>query len=299
MQELYARQSRDGIHNDTADPVINLQKQLEQCRQLFVYLLYFITEVARYAETDARLRANKNLPSEEDRNVNTKIAGNQLLWTILENESFKREKSSRTLEFEETREQVKKTYNQLQAADIYQQYVNQNSREKKDEKELILFIFTNLMLPNEDFIYHIEEHFSNWDDDADMMDQLILNYLHKPGAYSLQQVIGEEKTKFAKSLLNTTVSKGAYAVELIKPRLQNWDSDRIAVLDMILMQMGVCEFLYFETIPPKVTINEYIDIAKEYSTPQSGHFVNGILDSIHKELLAENKIHKIDFKQKA
>jgi N utilization substance protein B len=68
---------------------------------------------------------------------------------------------------------------------------------------------------------------------------------------------------------------------------------------MILMQMGVCEFLYFETIPPKVTINEYIDIAKEYSTPQSGQFINGILDKIHKELAAEDKIHKIDFKQRA
>lgn len=298
MQELYARQSRDSMQ-DKLNPVVNLQKQLEQCRQLFVYLLYYITEVARYSETDARLRANKNLPSEEDKNVNTKIAGNQLLWTILENESFKREKSSRTLDFVDTPEQVKKTYNKLQVSDIYQKYVHQNSREKKDEKELILFIFTNLMLPDEDFIYHVEENFSNWDDDADMMDQLIMNYLHKPGAYSLQQVIGEEKTKFAKDLLLTAIDKSDYALELIKPKLKNWDSERIAVLDMILMQMGVCEFLYFETIPPKVTINEYIDLAKEYSTPQSGHFVNGILDSIHKELLAGNKIHKIDFKQKA
>ena len=298
MQELYARQSRDSMQ-DKLNPVVNLQKQLEQCRQLFVYLLYYITEVARYSETDARLRANKNLPSEEDKNVNTKIAGNQLLWTILENESFKREKSSRTLDFVDTPEQVKKTYNKLQVSDIYQKYVHQNSREKKDEKELILFIFTNLMLPDEDFIYHVEENFSNWDDDADMMDQLIMNYLHKPGAYSLQQVIGEEKTKFAKDLLLTAIDKSDYALELIKPKLKNWDSERIAVLDMILMQMGVCEFLYFETIPPKVTINEYIDLAKEYSTPQSVHFVNGILDSIHKELLAGNKIHKIDFKQKA
>jgi len=85
---------------------------------------------------------------------------------------------------------------------------------------------------------------------------------------------------------------------IIKPKLKNWDAERIAQLDMILMRMGVCEFLYFETVPPKVTINEYIDIAKEYSTPQSGQFVNGILDSIHKELMAQGKIHKIDFKQK-
>ena len=88
-------------------------------------------------------------------------------------------------------------------------------------------------------------------------------------------------------------------MELIKPKLKNWDMDRVAVLDLILIQMGICEFLYFETIPTKVTINEYIDLAKEYSTLQSGQFVNGILDSIHKDLLAEGKIEKIDFNRKA
>ena len=105
-----------------------------------------------------------------------------------------------------------------------------------------------------------------------------------------------EKSDFANSLLETVIQKKDHCLELIKPKLKNWDAERIAALDMILMQMGVCEFLYFETIPPKVTINEYIDLAKDYSTPQSGHFVNGILDNIHKELLAENKIHKKNFK---
>jgi N utilization substance protein B len=271
MQELYAQQSGENIDNN--NPVANLQKQLEQTRQLFTYLLYFITEVARYAETDAKIRAQKNLPTEHDRNVNTKIAGNQVLWQILEHESFKREASSRTIEFSDTKEQVKKTYHELLISDEYQKYVHQQGRDKKVEKDIMLFIFTDLMLPDEDFINHLEEHFTNWDDDAEMMNQFIQNYLQKPGSYSLQHLVGEEK--------------------------RNWDSERIASLDMILMQMGVCEFLYFETIPPKVTINEYIDIAKEYSTQQSGQFVNGILDSIHKDLLAQNKIHKIDFKQKA
>ncbi|MEP7319999.1 MAG: transcription antitermination factor NusB, partial [Panacibacter sp.] len=295
MQELYAHQSGQAIQ---LNPVKNLNNQLEQCRELFVYLLYFITEVARYSETDARLRANKNLPSDADRNVNTKIAGNQTLWAILENESFKREISSRTLDFTDTKEWVKKVYNQLQVSDIYKKYILQMSREKKDEMELLLHIFTALMLPSEDFIEHLEEHFPNWDDDSEMMDQLMLNYLQKPGSFNLQQLIGDEKTKFAKDLFLTVIDKGAYAIELIKPKLKNWDSERIAVLDMILMQMGVCELLYFETIPPKVTINEYIDLAKEYSTSQSGQFVNGILDSIHKELVAEDKIHKIDFRRK-
>ena len=88
------------------------------------------------------------------------------------------------------------------------------------------------------------------------------------------------------------VDKKTYAEDLIKPKLNNWDADRIAVLDMILLRLGVCELLYFETIPTKVTINEYIDIAKEYSTEQSGQFVNGILDNIHKELVAAGKIQK-------
>jgi len=98
-------------------------------------------------------------------------------------------------------------------------------------------------------------------------------------------------------LLECVNDKKAYCLELIKPKLKNWDPERIALLDMILMKMGVAEFLYFETIPPKVTINEYIDLAKEYSTPQSGQFVNGILDNIHKELVAEGKMQKVDYKK--
>jgi len=296
MQELYAQQSGETVEKNA---VANLQKQLEQTRQLFFYLLWFITEVARYAETDARIRASKNLPTEYDKNVNTKIAGNQLLWQILESESFKKESGTRKVEFSDTKEQVKKIYDALVASDEYQKYIRVNGRDKRSEKDILLFIFTDLMLPNEIFINHVEENFTNWDDDAEMMNQLIQNYLQKPGSYNIQLMIGEEKWKFAKDLLLTTREKSDYALELIKPKLKNWDFERIATLDMILMQMGVCEFLYFETIPPKVTINEYIDIAKEYSTQQSGQFVNGILDSIHKDLITQNKIHKVDFKQKA
>ena len=294
MQELYAQQSGETVEKNA---VANLQKQLEQTRQLFFYLLWFITEVARYAETDARIRASKNLPTEYDKNVNTKIAGNQLLWQILESESFKKESGTRKVEFSDTKEQVKKIYDALVASDEYQKYIRVNGRDKRSEKDILLFIFTDLMLPNEIFINHVEENFTNWDDDAEMMNQLIQNYLQKPGSYNIQQMIGEEKWKFAKDLLLTTREKSDYALELIKPKLKNWDFERIATLDMILMQMGVCEFLYFETIPPKVTINEYIDIAKEYSTQQSGQFVNGILDNIHKDLAQANQLNKKDFKK--
>jgi N utilization substance protein B len=153
------------------------------------------------------------------------------------------------------------------------------------------------MLPNNIFEEQIEEQFNNWDDDGEMMQQLINNFLQKP-TQNIQQMVSAEKWIFAKTLLTSMIDKKEYALKLIKPKLRNWDSERIALLDMLLMQMGVCELLYFETIPTKVTINEYIDLAKDYSTPQSGQFVNGILDGLHKELLAEGKIRKVDFKKK-
>lgn len=297
MQLIYALEPNEELNSKT-DPVKTLKKQLNQSCELFIYLLYFLTEVARYAETDAKKRATRNLPSSADLNVNTKISGNSLLWTILESPSFKQAVQSTRMEFDETEEEVRKVYLAMATSDFYKQYTQRQDRDKNAEKDVITFIFTDLMLADDNFVAHVEEHFTNWDDDAEMMNQLMHNYLQKPISFNLQEMIGEEKWKFAKELLTTSISKKEFVMGLIKPKLKNWDAERIAQLDMILMRMGVCEFLYFETVPPKVTINEYIDIAKEYSTPQSGQFVNGILDSIHKELVAQGKIHKIDFKQK-
>ena len=297
MQLIYTFETTEEARN--IDPVKTLQKQLDQSRELFVFLLYFLTEVARYAETNAKLRASRNLVTTEDLNVNIKIAGNELLWKILEDESFKMAVAIDKPHLKVDPDLVRKVFMNLVASDVYQEYIRVQSRDKNNEKNILKFIFTDLMLPNEHFTDLLEEHFTNWDDDGEMVDQVMLNYLQKPGAYNLRNMLAEEKWNFGKTLLKTMLDKKDYVTEIIKPKLQNWDADRIALLDMILMQMGVCELLYFETIPLKVTINEYIDIAKDYSTEQSGQFINGILDGIHKDLVAQNKIHKIDFKQKA
>ncbi len=297
MQLIYATETLP----DT-DSSINLTKklreQITQTKELFIYLLHFLTEVGGYAEIDARNRAAKNLVTAEDRNVNTKLAGNELLWRIKESGSFTslvNEYKSATLDEEDV---IRKVYQSLLATDIYKDYIRVQSRDKNSERDILQFIFTDLMLPDETFTSFIEEKFSNWQDDADMLRQLVMSYLAKPGSFDLYGLMTDEKWKFATELLTTTLSKREHVTNLIKPKLKNWDADRIAQLDMILMQMGVCELLYFETIPTKVTINEYIDIAKEYSTEQSGHFINGILDGIHKDLLREDKIHKVNFKQK-
>lgn len=295
MQTLYSIES---MNNETkpGEPLKILQKNLEHSRQLFTYLVYFITEVARYAEVDASQKAHKHLPTHGDLNINTKIAGNEIVWNVLADESFKKAVAEYKITNLIDPELIKRIYKSLAESQEYKTYISQQSRDKKSEKKMLEFIFSTLMLPNEDFINHIEENFIHWDDDADMMVALMDIFFQKPSAFNFGEMLTKEKWDFAKDLLNSVLDKKEYCLEIIKPKLKNWDAERIAALDMILMQMGVCELLYFETIPPKVTINEYIDLAKEYSTPQSGHFVNGILDNIHKELLSENKINKKNFR---
>lgn len=294
MQVLYA----PGIAGNEKS-TDHLRKKFEESHQLYLYLFYILTEIMRYAEKDAAIRAGKNLPSKEDLEVNIKISGNDILWKILESTSFKTGIEKFDLLYPATNDLVKKVYRELIESPIYLEYIRDTSRNKSSEKDIIKYIFTDLILPNEDVISIIEEYFTNWEDDAEMMYKLVLNCLQKLGSFSYENYITSEKWEFAASLLQTVYEKNNYLKELIIPKLKNWDVERIAALDMILMQMGVAEFLFFDSIPTKVTINEYIDIAKEYSTQQSGHFINGILDNIHKELLAADKIHKVDFKVKS
>jgi N utilization substance protein B len=295
MQTLYTLDAQEQAVKP-GEPVRILQKHFDQSRQLLTYLIYFITEVARYAETDSGIRASKHLPSEADLNVNIKLAGNQYLWKMLEDDSLKRAFTVDKPHLQENGELIRKMYIELAKTAEYQKYIAVQGRDKKSEKDMIEFIFAGLLFPSEPFLHHIEELFTNWDDDGEMISQIVMSYLAKPGSVNFQEMISKEKWEFAKGLLLTVADKKDVIMNLITPKLQNWDPERIATLDMILMQMGIVEFLYFETIPPKVTINEYIDLAKEYSTPQSGQFVNGILDNIHKELVKDEKMHKINFK---
>lgn len=295
MQTLYTLET---LKNDvkTGEELKMLRKHFDESGQLLLYMLHFLTEVARYVEKDARNRASKHLPTAEDLNLNIKLAGNEIVWKMLENTSYLKALRDNKTELLQDKELIRRIYQELTETSEYKRYISIPGRDKKEEREILEFIYNNLMLPSEAFISQIEELFSNWDDDCEMINQLVAGFLVKPGSFDFQDLLGQEKRKYAHDLLETVRTRKEIALEYIKPRLKNWDADRIAALDMILMEMGVCEFLYFETIPPKVTINEYIDLAKEYSTPQSGHFVNGILDNIHKDLVAGGKMHKVDYK---
>lgn len=299
MQTLYTMATLEEMK--PGEPQKILTAHFNQTRSLLIYLTWFLTEIARYAETEAHKRASKHLPTADDLNVNIKITGNELLWKMLEDpalqEQFRKEKPGQVLSQSQDTGLVKSIFHHLVETPEYKTYIATRSREKQQEKKILEFILNDLLLASDTFVSHIEENFSNWNDDGEMVVQLLAGYLQKPGGHNFRQFLTSDKEQFAKNLLQTVQDKTQYLQDLIIPKLKNWDPERIALLDMILMKMGVAEFLYFETIPPKVTINEYIDLAKEYSTQQSGQFVNGILDNIHKDLVQQGKMQKVDYKK--
>lgn len=301
MQTLYTVVTSENESDSNRMKPLETQKILQshfiQTQALFVYLTYFLTEVCRYAEIDGHQRAGKHLPTYEDLHVNTKIAGNKTLWRMLEDGSYKDVQQKLKPYLLCDKELVRKVYLLLQETPEYKAYIHKEERENKEEKEILEFILDKLMLSNDNFTSHVEENFSNWEDDGELVVLLLINFIQKPGSVNFNEMISPDKKEFAERLLSTVEEKSEYLQSLIIPKLKNWDPERIALLDMILMKMGVAEFLYFETIPPKVTINEYIDLAKEYSTQQSGQFVNGILDNIHKELVQQGKMQKVDYKK--
>jgi N utilization substance protein B len=296
MQTLYTVSTSD-TDTQPGKALEILKQHFDQTRSLLVYLTYFLTEVARYAETDARHRAAKHLRTAEDLHVNIKIAGNEQLLKILKEPTLKEQFLKDKPELKIDRELVKKIYHALTEKQEYKTYISHPERNSSDERKILELILNDLMLADEMFVVHIEDNYSNWDDDAELVIQLLASFIHKPGAFNFNQMLSADKAQFAEILLKTVLEKKDLLKSLITPKLKNWDPERIAMLDMILMEMGVSEFLFFETIPPKVTINEYIDLAKEYSTQQSGQFVNGILDNIHKEMVLQGNMKKVDYKK--
>lgn len=303
MQALYAQSTLDPA-DPLPDPVQSLQKQFEQTRQLLVFLLWTLTEIGRHVEKHAHRKASKHLPTEADLQINTKLAGNEILWEIQQDKTLSEYLQKDQVARRGVEDLIKQIHAQLLESPHYLEYISSAGRTRAADKKILLQILNDHLVEFEPFTDWVEDHFSNWEDDAEAILQLLTQYLQKPGklsgqkeGVSFQQLIPTDKLDFGKVLLTTVLEKSEHLQSLIVPKLKNWDPERIASLDMILMKMGLAELLYFETIPPKVTLNEYIDLAKEYSTAQSGQFINGILDNIHKELVEAGQLKKIEFRK--
>jgi N utilization substance protein B len=269
-----------------------LNEKLTRSLDLFTISILYTVRVAQFAEIDSMQKSSKYLPTVADKNVSTKIAGNEFLWQILSNQTFAERIKDAKIEHFVDEEWIKKIYKVLVDTPEYHEYATKQERNTKEEKAIMQFIWEKMILENEDLQTYFSEELPGWEDDREMTLMLMENFFKSSSKINFLSLISAEKNEYAHNLLHTVMEKEAYCMELIQPKLINWDADRVALIDLLLLRMGVCELLFFPTIPTKVTINEYIEIAKTYSMPQSGQFVNGVLDNILKELTKENLVNK-------
>lgn len=294
MQTLYTLATLEPVEQEANKRIASsiLNEKLARSLDLFIVSILYTVRVAQYSETFARQRASRYLKREEDLDVSTRIAGNDFIMSLLANETFAEKIKEAKIQHFIDEEWIKKAFLKLLETPEYQEYIAAPKRDAKQEKAIIQFIWEKIILENEGLQEYFVDELPGWEDDREMTLMLMENFFKSNSKINFLSLISGEKKEYAHDLLHTVMDKDDYCMELIQPKLVNWDKERVALIDLLLLKMGICEMLYFPTIPTKVTINEYIEVAKLYSTPQSGQFVNGVLDNILKELEKENKIRK-------
>jgi N utilization substance protein B len=262
-------------------------------------MLSLISEVVGYAQNDATDRANKHLPTAEDLNADLKILTNRFVVSLNQNQEFltalKKYKVSWTFE----PELVKTLFTTLKNAPEYAEYLAKTGDTIHSDKDIIKFIFKKVILKSSLAEQVFEDMFIFWPVDKDVLQALIAktfkNFAFDEAEKNkLAEVTGDwaEDKEFITELFKNTIRYDKEYQEMIAIKTQNWEPERIAMMDTLLMKMALAEFIKFNSIPVKVTINEYLEISKEFSTPKSNSFINGILDKILIELKGENKIKK-------
>lgn len=299
MQVLYAH----NISNEKSALKLeqSLNAKIEKTKQLYFVYLQYLIEVCQYSLVDASKRANKFITTEEDLNVNTDIARNSILSKIIQSEVYREKISKFSSRGFIDKKLVRDQFKQLQTTQKYVKYCEIESHKPQDEIEILRYILKKIIGGNELLDEYLSEHFINLEDDhfitLHSLQKIIKEYSENNVETFMKNVLLElnddEEIEFSKELLINSLSNEEEINETIQPRLKNWDMDRVASLDILLLKLAVSEFLYCPYIPLKVSLNEYIDISKEYSTEKSKDFINGILDKIMKDLTNSGKIKKL------
>ncbi|MGB1242245.1 MAG: transcription antitermination factor NusB [Chitinophagales bacterium] len=278
------------------------QKSINNVYRLFLYQTLILTEVARYVTEDKQKRSRKHLVTEEDRNLSTRIWDNKIMQAIVNDEGFQQKVKFEKLKYLIDSDMVKSLYKSFIQTPKYKAYINQEAPTIKDDKKILKTLFRDVMQASELYGDYLDDHFTNWMDDDQAIESAIISMIlnfkipseDTTPILALRKVRDwDEKVQFGKELLQYTLKHKEDLIALITPQLQNWELDRVSQIDVILLQLALSELLYFPTIPVKVSINEYIDISKSYSTPKSKDFINGILDKLMNSLKAEGRITKL------
>lgn len=297
MQTIYALQTKENFNLDTEGKFV--KTSMEEMYNLYLLMLDMMVEVHAFAKAEQEKFSKKILATEEEKNPNKRFVENEVLLKLSDNKALQNELDKRKLKnWRLNDEYVQVIYNALIASDVYASYMNAEETSFKIDKKFLLDAYTEVIAPNDKLYDYIEDSRLTWVDDLPMVNMAILKRLQKVKPQSPESLFlpnlfkNVEDKMYAIDLLDRTLANDEFLLNEISINTPNWDQERIADVDMVLIKMALCEFLKFSTIPIKVTINEYLEIAKEYSTPKSSIFINGILDKLVKQYGEEKKLKK-------
>ena len=294
MQALYAN-NRDAS-SSLADLKKNYLLSVQKSYDLYLFNLWIISRIADYARVDYSKKRSKMLPSENDRAFTPKLADNPLSQLLINSTAFKEEcRLNGVLNLIDA-DFVSKLYRDFSNTESYQDYLKNDSEDIEIHINILLSLY-KFCVNHELFEDLIEDHFINWIDDK----SIVLGSIKKTikalpisdeEFYEPFQLNVETVQDFGMRLLDMVYENELEYNNQIKPFLENWDFDRMAIIDQISLKLAIAEFTSFPSIPTKVTLNEYVDLSKSYSTDKSKEFVNGILDRMLKQMQKEGKINK-------
>lgn len=296
IQILYATyQNESGdLRKAENDLMFSLQKSYD----LYFYLLSLIVELTDTYSRKIEARKNKLLPTEEDLNPNTKLLNNLFVTQLRTNVQFDKYLSERPVSWDEHEVYVKGLLDKILASDTYEAYLTNTDLSYDVDREFWRKIFKKFIYNDEQLDDLLEDESLFWNDDIEIVESFVLKTIKKfdPSTGVNQELLpmfkDQEDRLFAIQLLRESMLNVKVARDMINKYAQNWESERIAFMDMVIMQAAIAEVLSFPSVPINVTMNEYINIAKSYSTQKSSAFINGILDAVVEELKTEKKIFK-------
>jgi len=298
LQALYAYHQSD--NKEVKQHEKNLLQSVEKVYEMYIWMLSLIAEVTDYAEIDAEERSHKHLPTADDLKPNLKILNNRFIESLKQNSEYQAAVKKYKISWSFDPELAKSLFIILKNSPEYVEYLKKTDDNLHSDKDLVKFVFKKVILKSMLAEQVFEDKFIFWPVDKDVLQALIAKTFKNFSSDNyklnkLAEVTGnwEEDREFIVELFQQSIRHDKEYQDMIGKKTQNWEPDRIAMMDTLLMKMAIAEFINFTSIPVKVTINEYLEISKEFSTPKSNSFINGILDKILYELKADNTIRKV------
>ncbi|WP_195297880.1 transcription antitermination factor NusB [Phocaeicola dorei] len=296
VQIVYAYYQNGGKNLDTAEK--ELFFSLSKAYDLYNYLLLLMVEVTKQANKRLNAAKNKLVPTKEELFPNTKFVENRFIAQLEVNKQLLEFSNNQKKTWENEADFVKTLCDKILESDIYKEYMASETSSYEEDRELWRKLYKNIIFNNIELDQVLEDQSLYWNDDKEIVDTFVLKTIkrfdEKNGAKQelLPEFNDEEDQDFARRLFRRTILNADYYRHLISENTKNWDLDRVAFMDVVIMQIALAEILSFPNIPVSVSLNEYVEIAKLYSTPKSGGFINGTLDGIVNSLKKENKLTK-------